>query len=74
MSGFLKNLFSKNKTASSTELSASQIARKEKLIAEREKLTHELQDTKIVSTNKREEMLDRINEINKVLRREFNAR
>lgn len=76
MASVFKKLFGKAKTTSilqPNESSAS-LSKKEKLIAEREKLTAELKRTKIVSTNQREDMLNRIDEISRILRKEYHTK
>lgn len=76
MASVFKKLFGKAKTTSilqPNESSAS-LSKKEKLIAERDKLAAELKRTKIVSTNQREDMLNRIDEITRILRKEYHTK
>lgn len=75
MASIFKKLFGKKQTTlSSTAETSSNLSKKDKLIAEREELRAELKRTKIVSTNQRERMLDRIDEISRILRREFHTK
>lgn len=75
MASVFNKLFGKKQTTlSSTAETSSNLSKKDKLIAEREELRAELKRTKIVSTNQREKMLDRIDEISRILRKEFHTK
>ena len=76
MASLFKKLFGTKKGANAFGIenvpNYSSLSKKDKLIAERDQLIRELKRTKVVSTRQREDMMDRIEEINKILRREFN--